>query len=119
MKKLLLVFLLACGPTTKPPIGPGGLANWKGVPISDLENHPIMSTIPKTVEGAPGNEVWTYSDCQDVARASNYDNCYWITRTVQRCDMAGAIRQTRSCCISKFTIEKGIVVDYSMSGECS
>jgi hypothetical protein len=88
------------------------LRAWEGAPKSDLQTHPLWSTIPRRVERLDdGSEMWTYSNC--VSRQDPV-SCSTVGSSTT-CNGGGT---STACCYNQFLVQGNRVLSYRAIGQC-
>jgi hypothetical protein len=90
--------------------------SWRGVPLIELETHPVYSTLPRQAsELSDGTQLWSYSRCTQYevpARCTGYP-----IGSVQFTQCTGG-RVDQTCCIRQFRIAGGAVQSFRALGPC-
>jgi hypothetical protein len=109
---LLCLFTASCALIFQKGVREEDLTAWEGVPKSDLQIHPLWSTIQKRVERLDdGSELWTYSNC-----ASSEDPMTCSSSGSSTTCNGGGTETT--CCHNQFLIQGKRVMAYRAIGRC-
>jgi len=110
---ILSVLFTAIGCATPKTVRQQDLLSWQRAAVSELEVHPLFSTLPKKVDRmSDGGELWTYSNC---VAAKGRTTCVDIGSGVTSC---GGGEQGQVCCHNQFLVRGQSVEWYRAVGSC-
>lgn len=109
MRWMLLVAMTMAGCAT---VRPQDLDAWRGARLTELELHPLFSSMPRTVTPvSDGSELWSYSNCRAVAQPI-------VCNKVGEATICTGGAQGQACCNNQFVVRGGMVEGYRAVGRC-
>ena len=108
--------VVSCGgSSSRPKVNPADLDAWRGIPIIELETHPVFSVQRRTVrELSDGSQMWIFSRCFDEGE----DCAAVVTRSGNLGTARTHCSSGTSCCHNQFIIRKGTVERREVIGPC-
>lgn len=115
-----LVVVSCGGSSNRPRVNSADLTAWHGVPLIELETHPVFAAQRRTVRDlSDGSQMWVFTRCFDSSEPAK---CTTVVNHVGRTGFAqtrcGGGASSSSCCHNEFLVRNGVVERRDVVGPC-
>jgi hypothetical protein len=108
----VLTSIVSCGSSSPPrTVRQADLDAWTGIPLVELETHPLFSTLPRNVRAlSDGTQLWTFSNCKSIVEI-------YCTGPTGLMTCSGG-ETWRPCCQNQFVVRDAEVESFRAVGHC-
>lgn len=107
-----LTTVVSCGSSSPPrTVRQVDLDAWTGIPLAELEMHPLFSTLPRNIRAlSDGRQLWTFSNCKSIVEI------YCMGSNGLMACSGG--ETWRPCCQNQFVVRDTEVESFRAVGHC-